>query len=187
MTEEAKVNFAELAVSHPVSQLKRIRDHHHQIARLVAEGRRTTDIAFEVGMSISRVSILKSDPAFQQLVEAYRANVEQIRDHVYAEAQKKQALLMHLTLDELIDRVSDIPEDFSNGDLLETHNQMADRLGYAKISKTVNATLNINTDTTNLAERAAAGLQRLDKRDLEKPGPDLSLPAGSVPAKDEHG
>ena len=156
------MDFSELVKDHrPV--LQKIRDHHHQLARLVAEGRRTTDIAFETGMSISRISILKSDPAFMELVEAYRMNLEQIKDLAYADHQKKMALTASLALDELNGRLEDTPEDFSHDQLFQYSIGYGDRLGYGKIVKTVNANLNLQVDTTNLAERAAAEVRRADQ------------------------
>jgi len=90
------------------SAIKRLRDHHHLIARLVAEGRRTTDIAAEVGLSISRVSILKGDPAFRQLVEMYRANYGQL---------KEAAFVRSLAAEEKLERYHEDPENLSNGEL----------------------------------------------------------------------
>ena len=99
------------------SAIKRLRDHHHLIARLVAEGRRTTDIAAEVGLSISRVSILKGDPAFRQLVEMYRANYGQLKEAAFSDFYKKAALVRSLAAEEKLERYHEDPENLSNGEL----------------------------------------------------------------------
>src|SRR5262245_15358148 len=97
-------------VEQPGSVIKRLRNHHHQIARIVAEGKRTGEIAEQVGMSVSRVSILKGDPAFKQLVECYRPQVEEARQMAFASVQQKAALIAHETLDQIFDRLSETPE-----------------------------------------------------------------------------
>ena len=121
------------------SVIKRLRDHHHLLARLVAEGRRTTDIAAEVGMSVSRVSILKGDPAFQQLVEMYRANVEQLRDIVYADTRKKELLLYNLALDLRTDKYEERPDDIT-----DSENQKDIEWGTEAVNGKVTRNLNIN-------------------------------------------
>jgi len=95
------------------SAIKRIRDHHHLIARLVAEGKRTTDIANEVGLSISRVSILKGDPTFKQLVEMYRMNYNQLADAAYADVKKKAAILEMESIEHRLDQYYEDPDSIS--------------------------------------------------------------------------
>lgn len=95
------------------SSIKRIRDHHHLIARLIAQGRRTTDVAREVGMSISRISILKGDPAFRQLIETYRDSYSQIHEAVYHDVKKTAALLLQHTLQQRVDQYEEDPDSLS--------------------------------------------------------------------------
>jgi hypothetical protein len=95
------------------SSIKRIRDHHHFIARLIAQGKRTTEVAREVGYSISRISILKGDPAFRQLVEMYRANYGQLDEIAYLDVKKKAALLLANTIDHRNDQYEEDPDSIS--------------------------------------------------------------------------
>jgi hypothetical protein len=95
------------------SSIKRIRDHHHHIARLIAQGKRTTEVAREVGYSISRISILKGDPAFRQLVEMYRANYAQLDEIAYADVKKKAALLLANTIDHRNDQYEEDPDSIT--------------------------------------------------------------------------
>jgi len=169
------------------SVIKRIRDHHHLIARLVAEGKRTTDIAHEVGLSVSRVSILKSDPAFKQLVEMYRVNVEQTRDQNFATVEQQLTMLRNNALAELNERFEEDPEQFTKQELLELAEMGLDRTGYGKQSKNLSISGNLQ-DLSYLDERSAAGR----RRDARLSAPLLdgvaegtgggSLPANSLPS-----
>src|SRR6266851_2086077 len=57
--------------------VKRFRDSHHMMARLFAMGLRTSVIAEQTGYSLTRVGMLKSDPAFQELIAHYRGKVDE--------------------------------------------------------------------------------------------------------------
>jgi hypothetical protein len=162
------------------SALKRLRDHHHLIARLVAEGRRTTDIAAEVGLSVSRVSILKGDPAFKELVEMYRINVEQIRDHNFATSDKKMVRLFDISLDELNERMEENPDQFSPDQILRFAEFTADRTGYGKVSK--NLTVSTNLDFSHLDERSAEGRRSSERTRCEARGVAEGCRGGEGPA-----
>lgn len=141
----------------PGSVIKRLRDHHHQIARLVAEGKRTGEIAAEIGMSVSRVSILKGDPAFKQLVEMYRPQIEEARQMAFATAQQKAALLAEESIDQMYDRLIETPEAHSFDQLRETAVFGLEYSGQGKVHKSLQGTV----DLTNHAERLAKARQRV--------------------------
>ena len=170
------------------SSLKRIRDHHHLIARLVAEGKRTSDIASQVGLSMSRVSILKGDPAFQQLVEMYRTNLNQLHDANFATNDQKMAMLEAEAADELLDRMHETPEEFSSDQLMKIWEFCLDRR-VGKITKNYN--LNVNR-TESLADLVAARRRREDQLSAPldevavEPGPD-SKPMLPVPEPSKGG
>src|SRR6516165_9288058 len=48
-----------------------VRDHHHRIARLVASGMTTLQIAAAVGLGISRISQLRQDQVMVALIAKY--------------------------------------------------------------------------------------------------------------------
>jgi hypothetical protein len=56
--------------------LQRITDRHHSLARLLAAGTTDTEAALITGYDISRISILKNSPAFQELLALYRSEVK---------------------------------------------------------------------------------------------------------------
>lgn len=181
--EVAKLTDVLDEVQQRPSSIKKLRDHHHLVARLVAEGRRTTDIAFETGLSISRVSILKGDPAFQQLVEVYRCNHIQTYEAASYDNQRKWLLLENNALDHINDTYEETPEVIGTGEALSHAELASDRLG-RKVSKSVTMT---GTEYQSLAERIAIRKERAAllsaPASAEEPGP-VETPALPVPAQD---
>src|SRR5690348_6944168 len=57
--------------------LKRISERHHALARCLASGMAPGNAAITCGYAPSRVSILLDDPAFQELLAFYRADVNE--------------------------------------------------------------------------------------------------------------
>src|SRR5215813_2036152 len=73
---------ADLALLEPPKKppgIKKLRESHHALARLVAEGRSLQEIWEEHGYSISRSSILKWAAAFAGLVGFYHRNLQKMR------------------------------------------------------------------------------------------------------------
>jgi hypothetical protein len=97
------------------TQLSKIRSAHHQVAQLMATGFPQVEIGRITGYSQSRLSILKTDPAFSELVRHY----QDVKEFKFADAQERMAALGLSTLEELQDRLEASPEDFSTQTLLE--------------------------------------------------------------------
>lgn len=135
--------------------IKVLRDSHHAIARCVAEGRPNTETMLITGYSASRISILKGDPAFQELVEFYRKNVEETRTELATDGIAKATAIRNDAMEILHDRLIDTPEAFDIPDLQDTVKLFADRSGLGPQTKSTN--LNV---TMNLAARVSAGRQR---------------------------
>jgi hypothetical protein len=151
------------ALEHPPSVIKRLRDHHHRMAQMVAEGRRSGEIASETGMSLSRVSILKSDPAFQQLVEMYRANVTQAWTDSQVAIFHKYERIEENAADLIIDRYEDDPNSISDGEAMR-HLELSGRVLGRQVNKSVNVNIN---GSQPLAERLEE--QRLRAERLMEP------------------
>jgi hypothetical protein len=126
------------------------------MARMVAEGKRTGEIAEETGMSLSRISILKGDPAFQQLVEMYRANLEQLKDAAYFDIQKKYALLEANAIDHRNDQYEDDPDGISDASA-RADAELAGNMLNRKVNKNFN--LNATADLS-IAETLEARIKR---------------------------
>ena len=142
------------------SSIKRIRDHHHQIARLIAQGRRTTEVAKEVGYSISRISILKGDPAFRQLIEMYRTNYSQLDEIVYADVKKKAALLLANSLDLRNDQYEEDPDSITPAEA-RADGEFAQAVMDDKVTKV--ATFHGNMSDLSVAEQFELQSKRADR------------------------
>src|ERR1700735_59196 len=59
-----------------VPAVQRFRDPHHRLARLLASGFCPSAGATQVGYSLARIYLLQADPSFQELVAAYRKDVQ---------------------------------------------------------------------------------------------------------------
>ena len=103
--------------------VKHLRHTHHLAARLIAEGRKSVEVASITGYSISRISILKQDPAFAELVEYYHTQtVEQ-----FTNIHERLASFGFTCLEEAQERLERSPEDFSLNQLREWLETVLDR------------------------------------------------------------
>jgi hypothetical protein len=96
----------------PIQQL---RASHHQLAELLSQGRPDTEVALITGYSLSRISILKRDPTFQELL----ANYATMRQKVFVDTLERMRILGLSSLDELQERLETAPERWSNRELME--------------------------------------------------------------------
>lgn len=103
--------------------LTRLRNTHHMLARLIAEGRNNTEAALATGYAPTRVTLLRNDPAFQELVAHYKSQAE----HKWVDVQERLAMLGMSTLDELQDRLEADPDSFKNRELMELAQMTLDR------------------------------------------------------------
>lgn len=137
--------------------LKRLRDRHHAIARLLAGGMRPGQVAAITGYDISRISILQDDPAFKELLAFYREDV----NAAYRDMHEQLAGMSLDALTVLRERLEEDDAQFTTGQLLEMVRSGADRTGHGP--KTVQET-NINI---NLADRLNAARERLASRTID--------------------
>lgn len=126
--------------------LKALRESHHQLARLLAQGLKQVEVAAITGFSQSRISILKADPAFKELLAHYSAE----RDSAFADIHGQLAALSVDVLGELRDRLLDEPESFKNTELLAFMTTTLDRVGFGAKTKVEHT--NIHLSASDLAE-----------------------------------
>lgn len=103
--------------------LARIRNSHHMLARLLAEGKSGQEASLVTGYAPSRISILQNDPAFSELVVYYKGQVEA----KYLDVHERLAMLGLSTLDELQARLEEDPDSFKNRELMELAEFALDR------------------------------------------------------------
>ena len=95
--------------------IQRLRNSHHRIARMLAEGDKTIIAVSEAsGYSPSRISALQSDPSFKELVEYYRGKIEE----QYLDVHGQLADLGMDMFDEIRHRLDQDPEQFTITQLL---------------------------------------------------------------------
>jgi hypothetical protein len=99
----------------PAATIKNMRHRHHTAARLVAEGRTTTEVAAITGYTAARISLFKSMPDFQELIAGYCAQ----KDALYLDVHGRKADLHAAIIDELADRLEESPHKFTNRELSE--------------------------------------------------------------------
>lgn len=106
-----------------VASLQRVKQVHHQIAKMVAGGVKSNLIAAAVGLGPMRVHQLMQDPLFLELVEYYKTQ----KDELYVATHEKLASLTQMAAEELSARLEEKPDAFSNGELMRLVETAGDR------------------------------------------------------------
>jgi len=138
--------------------LKRLGERHHALARALASGLSPGEAAVICRYELSRVSILQSDPAFRELLTFYRDDV----NRQYLGLHEQLSGLASDAAEELATRLTEEPEKFSIGQLMEVTKMGADRTGHGPQSSSTN--VNVNVD---LAGRLEAARKRVQARTIE--------------------
>lgn len=154
------------------NQVLKIRNTHHALARLLAEGRKQVEISSITGYSPSYISTIQHDPAFKNLVSYYKGQVEE----TFVSVHERLAALSMLSAEELQARLTENPDEFTVRELSELLSLSADRTGFGPQSRITN--LNVNVD---LAERLRKGRERSGLVEGTSSPLPLSSPEGSPP------
>lgn len=107
--------------------LAKIRDSHHALARCLAACGSEQEASLITGYSLARISILKADPQFADLLEFYRSEA----GDVVASLRERMTMLGLDIIQELQGRFEENPDSFSIGQLRELLKDLADRTGHA--------------------------------------------------------
>lgn len=121
LTEEdlAKLQSPDSLGTSPIP-IQQLRASHHQLAQILSQGVSDAEAALITGYSPVRISILKSMPAFADLMATYK----DLRERTFADTLERMRTLGLSTLDELQERLESNPEKWTNRELME----MADLL-----------------------------------------------------------
>lgn len=132
--------------------IKSLRATHHKLAQCLASNMSDSEAALITGYSNSRISILKGDPAFVELLAHYTSK----RDEVFVNVTERMAGFATDALEVLQERLSDKPDSFSNKELNELVKTTADRGGYSPVQKTENKNITLSaSDLLALKEEVA--------------------------------
>lgn len=135
--------------------IKRLSERHHALARNLASGMKIGEAAAVCGYDISRVSILKDDPAFVELIKFYG-------EQVNAQYAGLHEVLAGMSLDAALilrERMEDNPEKIKVAELLEISKMGADRTGHGP-SSTQQVNVNVG-----IGDRLEAARRRIAERD----------------------
>lgn len=134
--------------------IKKIRDTHHALARVLATGVKEAEASLITGYALSRISILKADPQFQQLLAFYREGATAAQ----TEFKDRMAMVGMSALSELAERIEDEPEKISTALLKDIVKDLADRTGHAPNKGSVGG-VNVNI---NLRDTMAQARERVN-------------------------
>ena len=137
--------------------LVRLSQRHHALARVLASGTGPGEAAIICGYDISRVSILQSDPTFQELLKFYSAQV----DAQYANLHESLSALSVDAAEELRDRLENNPADLSTGALIDIVKMSADRTGFGPQTKSEVSVV------VGMADRLRLARERVANRQIE--------------------
>lgn len=136
----------------PKPSVKAFRDAHHRIARCFASGMRPAEVNRQTGYSLSRLSILLADPAFQNLIEVYRAEgAEEFAE--YTDLATANMIRAEQMVADALEAASDrdTPLELSElRPLMDIISDRADRFGHPKQS----VSHNVNHDLAGRLEAA---------------------------------
>lgn len=132
------------------AELGALRERHHALARLIAEGHKPSEAALMCRFAPARVSVLLGDPTFQELVSHYAAIVNE----QFVDFQKQLAQLGVDAATLLQERLEDTPDEISTPALMQLVTISADRTGHGPSQK---SEVNIKI---GLADRLRAARER---------------------------
>jgi len=131
-----------------------LRDSHHHIARLMAQGLRTFEIAALTNFSAGRISQLRSDPAMLGLIEEYRLDVDLANSAAIQAVAERVGLLAGDTMREVHKRLDENPSAMRDANLLKLLTITLDRSGHGPTTKHDVRTIHVTKqDLEDLRER----------------------------------
>lgn len=140
-------------------RLLKIKDSHHNVARLLASGLNLGEVAEATGYSLVRISILSKDPSVQDLVAHYRAMITEEWREAHDELQRsivQNATKAERMIGDRLDEADANGETLPMRELIALTSDRYDRIGYGK----KNMNLNVNVD---FAAKLEAAINRTKK------------------------
>lgn len=134
--------------------IQRLRDSHHALARVLALGYRPGEASAVTGYSLSRISVLQADPAFQELLAFYTNDASE--EFLAAKAALDARMMTNAMTAEalLAERMEEEPERLKAGELNDIALGRADRLGYGPKSTQVHVSVDMATALREARQRA---------------------------------
>ncbi len=156
--EVTRADLSHLQAPRPQGLVKSLRDSHHRVARAVAAGMSNGQVAETCGLSINRVSQLRSDPSFIELVAHYRSMLtEEWRETAdpVSEYMRSNALKAEQLISDRLDKAMEEDETIPLSQLVQVTSDRYDRLGYSKVTKSVNLNVDFAANLEAARRRSA--------------------------------
>lgn len=120
--------------------IKALRATHHKLAQcLAAFNMSEAEASVSTGYSPSRISILKKDPSFIELLAFYSTQ----KQDIFVDVTQRMAGVATDTLEVIQERLQDNPESFKAKDLVEVLKATADRGGHSPVRKSETKSITI--------------------------------------------
>lgn len=161
-----------------LSSVERFRESHHAVARMVALDMTPALIRQRTGITSRRLTLLCSDPSFQELVVIYRQQVEEAwtkNVDTYLDLGMSNMIRAEAQISDHFDKSEDEGELLPIPILDKISQGRADRFGYSK-----HQTVDVNHDFASLMDKAIA---RSGKQ-VEGPASPKLIEAQAVPHPD---
>lgn len=140
----------------------KLRHSHHALARLIAEGKENVEAAAITGYTPGRVSILKADPAFQELVAYYKNQVEEL----FIDFHERLRNLGFDSIEELSDRLENDPKSFRNNEIMELVKLASDRTGHGPSARVQHTHTHFSDEVLDRLKAEAAVRSRSSVKEL---------------------
>jgi hypothetical protein len=88
---------------------------HHQLARLLSEGRPHVEVSQLTGYSQSYISLLIDDPSFEELLASYASQ----REQVFVDVAERMKVLGLSAVDEIASRLESAPDEWTRQQLMD--------------------------------------------------------------------
>lgn len=131
--------------------IAKLRGIHHEIAQLLAQGLSETEVSAITSYSLSRISILKRDPSFKDLVAFYQKQ----KTEQFTDVQKRLATLSLDAIGEIQERLAEKPDSISTSQLIELSKVTLDRAGYSPVAKSQNISVSMSAEELRELRQAA--------------------------------
>lgn len=132
--------------------IAKLRDRHHSLARLLAQGLTNAECSRLTGYDPSRISILKGDPTFQELVSDF----QRMENNLLAEFVDRTTTLSLTAVNNLQEMLEDDESPLPASVQLEIAKFAADRTGHAPVAKSVSLNVNVGMGDRIKASRERA-------------------------------
>ena len=181
--EVTRADLTHLQAPRPQGLIQSLRDSHHRVARAVASGMSNNQVAETCGLSITRVSQLKADPSFIELVAHYRSMITEdwretadpVTDYMRSNALKAEQLIS-----DRLDKAMEEDETIPLSQLVQVTSDRYDRLGYSKVTKSVNVNVDFAANLEAARRRSAPAQREVKTIEASPLGPQSS-PAKATP------